>query len=198
MTSILVVCTGNICRSPLAEGFLRSILVRRFGPAAPTVSSAGTSGWDGSPAMAGSVQAASEREVDISGHVARKLDPTMVEQADLVLCMAGEHREAIVGDRPSVEDKVFTLKELVRLLEALPPIEGDGPDALSDRVAQAAAKRAGGFEGNPLDEDISDPLGQPLEAYRAIAWELDTWSYRLAEGLFGKMPIPSSIFGENG
>lgn len=198
MTSILVVCTGNICRSPLAEGFLRSILVRRFGGAAPTVSSSGTAGWEGSPAMAESVQAALEREVDISAHRARKLASPMVEGADLVLCMAGEHRDAIVGARPAVEQKVFTLKESVRLLDALPRAGNASPEALGDRVAQASELRAAGFAGNPLDEDVADPLGQPLEAYRAIAWELDTWSERLADGLFGKTPVPTSISGEGG
>jgi len=198
MTSILIVCTGNICRSPLAEGFLRSILIRRFGEDAPTVTSAGTAGWDGSPAMPGSVQAAVEREVDISGHVARKLAPAMVESADLVVCMAGEHRDVILRADPAAEQKVFTLKELVRILDSLPLLERVGPEALTDRVGQASEVRAAGFAGNPLDEDVADPLGQPLEAYRAIAWELDTWSDRLADGLFGKTPVPTSIFGEGG
>lgn len=198
MTAILVVCTGNICRSPLAEGFLRSILIRRFGADAPTVASAGTGGWEGSPAMEGSVQAAMEREVDISGHVARKLAPAMVDGADLIVCMAGEHRDEILRARPAAERKVFTLKELVRVLDRLPAAETVGPEALGDRVAKAGAERAAGFAGNPLDDDIADPLGQPLEAYRAIAWELDTWSQRLAEGLFGRTPIPSSVSGEGG
>jgi protein-tyrosine phosphatase len=195
MTGILVVCTGNVCRSPLAEGFLRSALSGRFGSKAPVVSSAGTAGWDGSGAMPESVQAASEREVDISGHIARKLTSMMMEVADLVVCMAGEHRESIVRSRPDFSPKVFTLKELVRLLDALPPLE-DGPDGLETRVVEAAELRARGFAGNPHDEDIADPLGQPLDAYRAIAWELDTWCQRLDDGLFGKATVSPSIFGE--
>ena len=198
MTSVLVVCTGNICRSPLAEGFLRGILDRRFGDAAPKVSSAGTAGWEGSPAMAESVQAALERETDISGHLARKLEPSMVEAADLIVCMAGEHREAILRARPAAEPKVFTLKEAVRLLDALPPAGDGDPRGLRDRVGQACEARAAGFAGNPLDEVVADPLGQPLEAYRAIAWELDTWSQRLVDGLFGKTPVPTSTSGEGG
>ena len=61
MTSILVVCTGNICRSPIAEGLLRDALVARFGAEAPTVASAGTWGVEGSAATAEAVTAASER-----------------------------------------------------------------------------------------------------------------------------------------
>ncbi|MGZ8625275.1 MAG: arsenate reductase/protein-tyrosine-phosphatase family protein, partial [Actinomycetota bacterium] len=47
MASILVVCTGNVCRSPVAEGLLRAALERRFGERAPVVASAGTAGWEG-------------------------------------------------------------------------------------------------------------------------------------------------------
>ena len=195
MTSILVVCTGNICRSPIAEGFLRSILTARFGARAPEVSSAGTAGWEGSAAMEDAVQAATEREIDITGHVAQKLAGSMVTRADLVVCMAAEHRSDILRADPGAEPKVFTLKELVRVLDALEPAAGSDPRELPARVAQAGAKRASGFVGNPLDEDIADPMGQPLEAYRAIAWELDTWCGRLADGLFGKAPVPTGIVG---
>jgi hypothetical protein len=93
---------------------------------------------------------------------------------------------------------VYTLKELVRLLDGLPAPANAAPEALVERIAQASAARGAGFTGNPLDEDIADPLSQPLEAYRGIAWELDTWSLRLADGLFGKAELPSSIFGEAG
>ena len=68
MTAILVVCTGNICRSPMAEGFLRDALLRRFGERTPVVSSAGTIGWTGSPASPESVIAAAERGSDIESH----------------------------------------------------------------------------------------------------------------------------------
>ena len=71
MSEILVVCTGNICRSPMAEGFLRAALVERLGEAAPVVSSAGTAGWDGSGAMDESIRVAQERGVDIRAHLAR-------------------------------------------------------------------------------------------------------------------------------
>ena len=80
MTSILVICTGNICRSPISEGLLRNALQRRFGPAAPDVSSAGTSGLEGSGAMPESVQAAAELGVDISSHVARRLTAAIAER----------------------------------------------------------------------------------------------------------------------
>ncbi|MGZ8624146.1 MAG: arsenate reductase/protein-tyrosine-phosphatase family protein [Actinomycetota bacterium] len=189
MTSILVVCTGNICRSPMAEGFLRDALIRRFGDRAPGVSSAGTIGWTGSPASPESVIAAGERGSDIESHQARELRAPMIEGADLILCMAGEHREAAVVDVPEAAARTFTLKELVRLLESLPPAPPvDDPDAFVDRIAAAHESRLEGEARNPHDEDISDPLGLPLDTYRAIAWELDGWNARLIDGLFGAEP----------
>lgn len=188
MTSILVVCTGNICRSPIAEGLLRDALVARFGTDAPTVSSAGTFGMEGSGARPESVRAAAERGTDIAGHVAREITGAMVEHATLVVTMAGEHRDAIARSSLDTEHKTFTLKELVRLLESLPPVEpGLAPDALGARVADAEAKRETGFAGNPHDLDVADPLGMPIDSYRAIAWELDEWIGRLVDGLYGAL-----------
>jgi len=117
MTAVIVVCTGNVCRSPIAEGLLRRATEHRTVGAPITVSSAGTAGWEGSPAMSEAVEAAAEREVDISGHVATRLRPGMAAVADLVLCMAAEHRDQIASDDPQALDRTFTLKELVRLLE---------------------------------------------------------------------------------
>jgi protein-tyrosine phosphatase len=195
MTSILVVCTGNICRSPIAEGLLRDALTARFGPAAPTVSSAGTWGVEGSGATAEAVTAASERGADIIGHRARRLATASTADVDLVVAMAGEHRVALT-DEHGAGDRAFTLKELVRLLESLPPVSpGAGPDALADRVSQAAEARRAGFPGNPLDEDVADPLGLPLQSYRAIAWELDEWIARLVDGLYGAVTVPAASEG---
>lgn len=183
MASILVVCTGNICRSPIAEGFLRRDLLRRFGPDAPTVSSAGMHAWEGNEVSDGSVLAAAERGTDIAGHRARQVTPHLVRGADLVLCMASDHRRAIADLVPEAWERTFTLKELVRLLEARP--SNGSVATLAERVRVAAEARAQGVAGNPYDEDISDPLGQPLQAYRGVAWELDELIARLDVGLFG-------------
>ncbi|MGH2680468.1 MAG: low molecular weight phosphatase family protein [Actinomycetota bacterium] len=174
MSGILVVCTGNICRSPMAEGFLRAALEDRLGDAAPVVTSAGTAGWAGSGAMDESIRAARERGVDIGGHLARRLLPEMVQDAELVVCMAADHREAIAGAWPAAEAKTFTIKELIRTLEAASPT---GP--LADRVAAAAAARNGSLP----DEDVRDPLGDPIEGYREVAEELFDLSGRLAHAL---------------
>jgi protein-tyrosine phosphatase len=188
MASILLVCTGNICRSPMAEGFLRVALGRRLGDSAPRVFSAGVCGRGGGRALSETVAAAAERGVDMSGHVVRALLDADIEEADLVLGMAAEHRDWIARGLPSALPKTFTLKELVRLLDALPdPSAADTSPAerLSRRVAEASRLRREGFEGNPHDEDVVDPLGLSFEAFQAVALDIDEWSERLAAGLFG-------------
>lgn len=195
MDPILVVCTGNVCRSPMAEGLLRAALGSRLGPDAPVVSSAGTMGWSGSPADPNSVEAAAERGVDISDHRARELTPRDVEGATLILGMSGEHAREVVVRDPAAAPRTFTLKELVRLLEAL---TDDGAGDLTGRVAAADGLRSSGFAGNPNDEDVADPLGMPLDSFRAVAWELDGWCSRLVDGLLGRAeaPVPSGTEAE--
>jgi protein-tyrosine phosphatase len=190
MARVLVVCTGNVCRSPIAEGLLRAAFAERLGDGAPEVASAGTMGWEGSAADPNSVAAAAERGVDISAHVARAVSIADLRAADLVLAMGQEHADAVTRAEPGAASRTFTLKELVRLLEALPEPAGE---ALRDRVEAAAALRDQGFAGNPHDLDVADPLGMPLESFRAVAWELDEWCGRLADGLVGRAPARAGI-----
>lgn len=188
--SILVVCTGNICRSPIAEGVLRVLLEERLADAAPLVASAGTAGWDGRPATEEAVAAAAELGVDIAGHRARALRPDHVRAADLVIGMSAEHVERAVALEPSAAERTFTLKELVRLLEALPDAEaGSTPlEALRARVRRADALRRDGFAPNPFDTDVVDPLGEGIPVYRAVAWEIRRWCGRLVDALVGEAP----------
>lgn len=186
MTSILVVCTGNICRSPLGEGFLRASLQQRLGNEAPVVRSAGTIGWEGAPAVPESVEVAFERGIDIAGHLAQALEPQMLLDADLVVGMTTEHRAISTEMAPEAADRIFTLKEATRLLEELSnPVGGT---TFQERVAAAARLRSEGFKGLPEDEDIIDPLDMPLATYRAVAWEIDEWCTRLCDGIYGVAP----------
>ena len=196
MTSILVVCTGNICRSPIAEGMLRDALSARFGGDAPDGVLGGHVGRRGVGRDARSGHrggGAGRRHRRAPRPPARDRSPA---DADLVIAMAGEHRDVLGDEHRRWASGRFTLKELVRLLESLPPVPpGAGPDSLSERVDQARAARRAGFAGNPLDEDVADPIGMPLQSYRAIAWELDEWIARLVDGLYGAVPVPAASEG---
>jgi protein-tyrosine phosphatase len=188
MASILVVCTGNVCRSPIAEGMLRSILQTRFGDAAPSVASAGTAGWVGSSADPSSIAAAAEMGIDLSAHRARQLRADDVGSAELVLAMANEHADAASRLFPRTVGRTFTLKELVLLLEDLPEALSSGrpEDVLAAQVTAANASRFGAIRDRRHDEDVMDPLGLPPYAFRAVARDLDDWCTRLVDGLFGR------------
>jgi protein-tyrosine-phosphatase len=87
---VLLVCTGNICRSPLAEALLRRAAAER-GLDDVEVSSAGTGAWDGAPASEGAYLVALEHNLDLSAHRARLLTREIVDSADLILTMARHH-----------------------------------------------------------------------------------------------------------
>jgi protein-tyrosine-phosphatase len=91
---ILIVCTGNTCRSAMAEAFANKVIVER-GLADVEVSSAGTSAWDGAPASDGALLVCMERNVDLSAHQARTLAPALVREADIALAMGPHHLERI-------------------------------------------------------------------------------------------------------
>ena len=198
MTSILVVCTGNVCRSPIAEGMVRSILQTRFGDAAPPVASAGTAGWVGSAADPSSIAAAAELGIDISAHRARQLRPDDLRSAELVLAMASEHREAAWRLYPGAADRIFTLKELVLLLEDLEaPSSGRPEHVLAAQVSAANASRFGAILDWRRDENVMDPLGMPPDVFRTVARDLDDWCKRLVDGLFGRARARTSTGAED-
>jgi protein arginine phosphatase len=105
-THVLFVCTGNTCRSPMAEALLRAGLSAR-GLDQVTVSSAGTGAWDAAPVSEASYLVGLEQGIDLSEHRARLLTREMVRSADLILVMSGHHlaRVAELGG----EDKVRLL-----------------------------------------------------------------------------------------
>ena len=107
-TKILLVCTGNICRSPLAAALLQRALAER-GIEGIDVSSAGTGAWDGAPVSEGAYLVGLERGLDLSAHRARLLTRELIEEADLVLTMARHHRARV--DELGGEGRVFVLGE---------------------------------------------------------------------------------------
>lgn len=105
---ILAVCTGNICRSPIAEGILRERL--RANPNM-SVSSAGTDAMAGNPATEFAVLSAIEKGIDISGHRARILDLIIACDSHIILCMEPSHAERVLSIEPSLHKRVYNLAD---------------------------------------------------------------------------------------
>src|SRR3954463_7155711 len=92
--NILFVCSGNTCRSPLAEALARRIAAER-GIKDMKISSAGTNAWDNATATDEALLVGMERSVDLAGHRARKLTPEIVSDADLIFVMTPGHLDQV-------------------------------------------------------------------------------------------------------
>jgi protein-tyrosine-phosphatase len=101
--NLLFVCSGNTCRSPMAEALARKIASRR-GIEDLSVSSAGTNAWDNVPATDEALLVGMERDIDLTGHRARKLTSSIVSEADLIFVMTSGHLEQVkqLGGRGKV------------------------------------------------------------------------------------------------
>jgi protein-tyrosine-phosphatase len=168
--NVLLVCTGNICRSALGEGLGRAYLREVLGPAAADVhlASAGTRAVRGSRMHPDSALVLSGFGGDPAGFTARQLEPQMIADADLVLTMTREHRREVLGLVPRALSRTFTVREAAALLGVLdgdlPEEEHFGQRVRSFVAALAAARprRSGG------DDDIADPMGRPVQGHQEV------------------------------
>lgn len=108
---IALVCTGNTCRSPMAETLLREQLRKKLGcEDAVRVLSAGMAASTGSGAAPQAVEVMGRLGMDLTGHCSQPLDGSVMNVADLVLTMTRGHRDAILAAWPDMHDRVFTLR----------------------------------------------------------------------------------------
>ncbi len=139
---MLFVCTGNSCRSVIAK-YLMQDLLRNAKITDIRIDSAGVFAHEGMPSTQETQQVLKEVGVDCSGHAARVVTPELVRGADLVLVMEQFHLEEVLRRVPDAKDKVHLLK---------------------------------GYGRNPREpeahQEVSDPIGKPLEVYEVCCTEI--------------------------
>ncbi|MGQ0802725.1 MAG: arsenate reductase/protein-tyrosine-phosphatase family protein [Actinomycetota bacterium] len=179
---VLIVCTANLCRSPMAEAVLRHRLDQRGVPA--TVTSAGLL-EAGRPSLADARRALEDRGLRAAERLSRQLEKGVVRGADLVLGLERAHvREVVVLD-PDAWPRTFTIKELVRRASAVGARRSEEP--LAQWVARVhAGRRRADLLGSSPDDDVRDPTGGPPEGYDATADLLDALLTRFVNLAWGE------------
>src|SRR5438309_422297 len=114
MKTVLFVCTGNVCRSPMAEGIFRQAVKGR---GSYRVISAGLGAMEGQPPSAYAVQAVKELGIDISAQRSRMLTPELVQQADFIFGMTHSHIDTVMLLYPQAAEKTFLLREFDETLD---------------------------------------------------------------------------------
>lgn len=182
---VLNVCTANICRSPLAERLLWRALDDATEAGSPlqfVVLSAGTQGWDGSPMDPCVADELRRLGGDPTGFLAKSLQPTYCETADLILTATLAHRATVLQEVPQALKRTFTLLELAHLVEHIETVRAAQGDPV-ELVSRAAAAR-GAAELEMYD--VLDPYGATPEFHRETADLVHDAVRAVATALIGK------------
>lgn len=176
--TILTVCTGNVCRSPLLERLLQREVDAELGGGAVAVRSAGTQALVGRAMDDRSADLLRELGGDPSGFTARALDEKLVEQAALVLTATPEHRSRVVQLDPRALRHTFTVHEFTALVSAIPEGElprWEDPESAVANLAQSARAHRGAA-GRMTTSGLIDPFRQKDEVYAALGQQVrDVW-----------------------
>ena len=193
-----MICTANICRSPMAEHLLRMSLdcagsVVADAPATGgtrfDVSSAGVRGWTDAemdPPAAGELR---RLGADPAAFRARTFTPALARRADLILTATRDHRRFVLEAAPEALRKTFTLLEfasLVSSVDAVREASGDPAEVVRRAASHRGAARMQAY-------DLADPYGQPAEAQRQMAQLVDNSADTIATALATKgedSPLP--------
>ncbi len=169
LIEILIVCTANICRSPMAEALFRSRLTEHGVDC--EVSSAGLL-EGGHPSPPEVVMTMAEVGCDLEGHISRQVTSEDLLAADLTLTMERQHLRAVVVMEPETWRNTLTLKEMVRRgKETGPRAEDQSIESFIESVH--SERELANLLGDSLDDDVADPYGGAFADYEFTRRELD-------------------------
>ena len=195
---LLIVCTGNVCRSPMAAQLLRGRLGMLEGV---EIMSAGTEALVGEP-MTAQAAAIARRlgasVADVSEHRARQLEPWMLREVDLVLALARSHRREILDLEPSTTRRTFTVREFAHISRSESGIVhgGAGTDGSDERLRSGIA-RAAAFRGvvppfaRVEDADVVDPYRRSDAVYEESAAQIESAVDEVGRFLRGTVGVPA-------
>jgi low molecular weight protein-tyrosine phosphatase len=177
-----MVCTGNLCRSPMAEALMRHAL-ERAGCSDIEVASSGTWAGSGHGATLEACTVLEGRGIDLTPHRSTPLSEEALRRADLVVAMTSVHLREIEGLVAGTRTKTLLMKEIAELKE---PKLGDGA-SLEDRLDLVLRAKRPEYR---RALDLDDPIGLPLFAYERCASDIETGVDRLVSLLCGATNPP--------
>lgn len=189
MPEILVLCTGNVCRSPMGEVFLKHHAQARGIEADYYIHSAGTGVYGptvdgvfrGYPASERAQYVMEARGLTLEGHRSKRMVPELLDSADLVIAMAREHLRDALHLNPEVTERAFLFKELDELIQ-----KGPLPPEFERAIADLSSRRNSPWDAVALgwDADVDDPIGGDVSLFETCAAEIEMLTARTASALW--------------
>lgn len=184
--AIVLVCTANQCRSPMAGALLRRSLRARGADA--TVMTAGLRAG-GAPAPKAAQRVMARRGLSLDEHRSRRLEASTLARADLVVTMERRHVQEVAALHAEAWERTFTCTELVARAQRV-GARRPGEDLRAWVQGLSLGRRPADLVGGGAHVDVPDPVGRSSRHFEAVAAQLEELMERLAELAF---PGPSSV-----